>query len=105
MWNDGGGKVTAARRPLHGRDHVARWLLGAMAKPKAPPERGSDCVDQRRAGPARPGRRRPSVPFTYGVVDGLLADIRFQVNPDKLAGLRRGRRRGSGDWSRSGAVR
>jgi RNA polymerase sigma-70 factor (ECF subfamily) len=32
-WSDGGGKVTAARRPVHGADNVARWLLGVLAKP------------------------------------------------------------------------
>ena len=29
--SDGGGKVTAARRPLFGPDHVARWILGVLA--------------------------------------------------------------------------
>lgn len=33
-WSDGGGKVTAARRPLQGTDHVARWLVGFLAKPE-----------------------------------------------------------------------
>ncbi len=28
--SDGGGKVTAARHPVTGRDHVARFLLGAL---------------------------------------------------------------------------
>ena len=32
-WTDGGGKVAAARRPLAGADHVARWLLGILARP------------------------------------------------------------------------
>ncbi len=32
-WSDGGGKVTAARRPVVGADNVARWLLGVLAKP------------------------------------------------------------------------
>ncbi|MFD0692378.1 hypothetical protein [Actinomadura fibrosa] len=35
LWSDGGGKVTAARRPLHGPDQVARWMLGVMAKPQS----------------------------------------------------------------------
>ena len=35
LYSDGGGKVLAARRPLHGADSVARFLLG-VAK-KAPP--------------------------------------------------------------------
>lgn len=32
-WSDGGGVVSAARRPLHGADNVTRWLLGVLAKP------------------------------------------------------------------------
>jgi RNA polymerase sigma-70 factor (TIGR02957 family) len=34
-WSDGGGVVSAARRPLYGADHVARWLLGVLSKPAA----------------------------------------------------------------------
>lgn len=30
-WTDGGGKVRAALRPLHGADKVARWILGVLA--------------------------------------------------------------------------
>jgi RNA polymerase sigma-70 factor (ECF subfamily) len=30
-WTDGGGKVRAALRPLHGADKVARWILGVIA--------------------------------------------------------------------------
>jgi RNA polymerase sigma-70 factor (TIGR02957 family) len=32
-WSDGGGKVTAARRPIAGADKVARWILGVLDKP------------------------------------------------------------------------
>ena len=28
MWSDGGGRVTAARKPILGRDHVVRFLAG-----------------------------------------------------------------------------
>jgi RNA polymerase sigma-70 factor (ECF subfamily) len=28
MWSDGGGQVTAARKPIHGRTHVIRFLTG-----------------------------------------------------------------------------
>jgi RNA polymerase sigma-70 factor (ECF subfamily) len=30
-WTDGGGKIRAALRPLHGADNVARWILGVLA--------------------------------------------------------------------------
>ena len=32
LTSDGGGKVSAARRPVHGADRVARFLLGALTK-------------------------------------------------------------------------
>src|SRR5262245_33415486 len=35
MWSDGGGKVTAARRPVVGADNVVRWLFGVLDKPEA----------------------------------------------------------------------
>ncbi len=98
LWNDGGGKVTAARRPLHGRDHVARWLLGAMAKPSSAGARLETAWINGELGLLVLVGDDPVGALTYGVVDGLLADIRFQVNPDKLAGLRpRPRRARGGD--------
>ncbi|GAB3579691.1 RNA polymerase sigma factor SigJ [Amycolatopsis endophytica] len=33
-WSDGGGKVTAARRPVSGRDKVARYLTGLARDPR-----------------------------------------------------------------------
>ena len=30
-WTDGGGKIRAALRPLHGADNVARWIFGVLA--------------------------------------------------------------------------
>lgn len=32
-WTDGGGRVRAALRPLHGADNFARWLIGVMTRP------------------------------------------------------------------------
>ncbi|MEV0172880.1 RNA polymerase sigma-70 factor [Streptomyces sp. NPDC050803] len=86
-WSDGGGKVTAARRPLYGTDHVARWLLGVLAKP------GSAGVALEPATiNAEPGllitvggMRIGTV--SLGVVDGLVRHVRFQLNPDKLRGV------------------
>lgn len=39
MWTDGGGKVRrASLRPVHGRDRVARFLVGVTARPPTPLE-------------------------------------------------------------------
>lgn len=90
-WSDGGGKVTAARRPLHGLDAVARWMLGVLAKPEL---RGMAMESADING-------EQSVLFTLGghpvgalcfdLLDGRIRHLRFQVNPDKLAGLTPGR--------------
>ncbi|MFF1412561.1 RNA polymerase sigma-70 factor [Streptomyces sp. NPDC058289] len=88
-WSDGGGKVTAARRPLYGADHVARWLLGMLAKPSLQ----AVTLESARV------NGEESVVFVYGgaacaaltydldAVDGRVVNLRLQVNPEKLAGL------------------
>lgn len=87
-WSDGGGVVTAARRPLHGPDHVGRWVLGVLAKPSLagielhPAEiNGEAGVLARYAGTAVGA-------FTFDTDDtGLITALRFQVNPAKVRGL------------------
>ncbi|MGW6690351.1 RNA polymerase sigma factor SigJ [Streptomyces sp. NPDC054961] len=103
-WSDGGGKVTAARRPLHGADHVARWLLGMLAKPS---------LHAVSLEPAQVNGEE-SVLFVYGgaalgaltfdldPADGRLVNLRLQVNPDKVAGLAGWRDGGLRGWSGSG---
>lgn len=91
VWSDGGGKVTAARRPLHGADAAARWIVGIFAKPE------SQGITLR---PAHINGEQGVLAFlgdvpigalTFDVADGLFVNLRFQVNPDKLTGLDPGR--------------
>ncbi|MEV2256104.1 RNA polymerase sigma-70 factor [Streptomyces sp. NPDC050147] len=86
-WSDGGGKVTAARRPLYGADHVARWFLGVLAKPVMT---GVTCEPATINGELgvlfRLGDYIGGC-LTYDLADGLLHTMRFQFNPDKLNGL------------------
>jgi RNA polymerase sigma-70 factor, ECF subfamily len=87
-WSDGGGKVTAARRPLYGADNVARWLFGVLAKP------GTQGLEMTIA----TINGAPGLIGSYGgevvgsvsldVDDGRVVGIRATVNPDKLGGLR-----------------
>jgi RNA polymerase sigma-70 factor (TIGR02957 family) len=88
-WSDGGGKVTAARRPVVGADNVARWVLGVLSKP------------------GTQGMRIEVVPINgelalLGSFDGVpagslhldidgdrIVGMRFILNPDKLRGLQR----------------
>jgi RNA polymerase sigma-70 factor (ECF subfamily) len=84
---DGGGKVTAARRPLEGPDHVARWLLGVLAKP------GAGQLEVRLAeingelGLLGTAAGQPVGAVTFDLVGGRIVALRFMVNPDKLRGL------------------
>ncbi|MBW5481186.1 RNA polymerase sigma-70 factor [Streptomyces bambusae] len=86
-WSDGGGKVTAARRPLHGLDPVARWIMGVLAKPElagmtleSAEINGEQSVLFALGG-------RPVGALCFDLVDGRIQHLRFQVNPDKLGGL------------------
>ncbi|MGH4030284.1 RNA polymerase sigma-70 factor [Actinomycetota bacterium Odt1-20B] len=86
-WSDGGGKVTAARRPVQGTGHVARWILGVLAKPGY-----EDLVVESARINGQEG-----VVFSLGgvpagvllveLVDGRIQEMRIQMNPDKLGGL------------------
>jgi RNA polymerase sigma-70 factor (ECF subfamily) len=87
-WSDGGGKVTAARRPLVGADHVARWVLGVVAKPAMEGVRMQ--VRDINGEPGLLGLLGdvPVGAIGFDLADGRIVAVRFFVNPDKLAGLR-----------------
>jgi RNA polymerase sigma-70 factor (ECF subfamily) len=83
FWGDGGDKVAAARRPVHGARNVARLLLGILAK--APP----DTAVRPATVNGQPGfvvtiAGRPFSVLSLDIVDGRIATIRNVVNPDKL---------------------
>ncbi|MFD4241708.1 RNA polymerase sigma-70 factor [Streptomyces sp. NPDC058525] len=87
-WSDGGGVVTAARRPLHGPDHVARWLLGVLAKPEV---QGVEMrITEINGEPGLlmdlDGEHVGAV--TFEAVEGRITALRFVVNPQKLRGVR-----------------
>lgn len=84
LWNDGGGKVTAARNVIFGANRVARFLLGVYRK--APPQGLALCMAN--GLPALlllkdEGKR-------YGVLAIALSEgaridtVYFVLNPDKL---------------------
>jgi RNA polymerase sigma-70 factor (ECF subfamily) len=90
-WSDGGGKVTAARRPLVGADHVGRWLMGVLAKPAT---HGVELdVAEVNGGPGLLATLggQPVGAVSLDLVDGRIAALRLIVNPDKLTGLHPGR--------------
>ena len=81
--SDGGGQVSAARRPVHGADRVARFVLGLAAKVR---------TDQRIevvpvngvAGFAVLDGDRPTVIASITVHDGRIRRLDFVLAPDKL---------------------
>jgi len=83
-WTDGGGKVRAALRPLHGADRVARWLLGVVRLPLPEPATRQVTVN------GQPGLLVTSAGAPDSVIaadlgpDGRITAIRLIRNPDKL---------------------
>ena len=83
LWSDGGGKVAAARRPVHGADKVARFLLGILRT--VPP----DTVVRPARVNGQPGlvssvRGQPFGVLTLDIADDRVQAVRIVVNPDKL---------------------
>lgn len=86
LWSDGGGRVSAARRPIVGADAVARFILGVLDKAVragtpttlAPlVVNGEAALDLR-----RPGRR--DVVVLELTAEGRVRGVRQVSNPDKL---------------------
>jgi RNA polymerase sigma-70 factor (TIGR02957 family) len=89
-WTDGGGKVTAAIRPLHGASQVSRWILGVLAKPESAGIVPEPAVINGELGLLCTIEGVPVAALTFDIADGRLHNLWFQVNPDKLHGLRAG---------------
>lgn len=86
-WSDGGGKVTAARRPLHGTDRVARWIVGFLAKPELAALTMEPAVINGELGVLATLGGHTVGALSFDLVDGRIQNLRFQVNPEKLSGL------------------
>ncbi|MBD0740911.1 RNA polymerase sigma-70 factor [Streptomyces sp. CBMA152] len=89
-WSDGGGKVTAARKPLHTPDRVARWIVGVLTKP------GLDALEIHPAsingeqGVLFTLAGHPLGALTFDLRNNQIHRLRLQVNPEKLKGVGRG---------------
>lgn len=80
--SDGGGFVSAARRPVYGADRVGRFLLGALAKQPQTEVEILETTD----GAAFALRRDGAVTgiVNLNVVDGRVRDVWMMLNPEKL---------------------
>ena len=83
LWSDG-GRVVAARNPIHGPDRVARFLLGVMRE--APPGLVLRWlpVNGRLGLVGYFADGRPQSVATLEAADGSIRAIRLVVNPEKL---------------------
>ncbi|MEU1401734.1 RNA polymerase sigma-70 factor [Streptomyces sp. NPDC005728] len=86
-WSDGGGKVTAARRPLHGADHVARWIIGVLNKPQTAGVAFRPAVVNGESAVLWTFAGTPVAALTYDLAQDGIKNLRLQVNPEKLKGL------------------
>jgi len=89
LWSDGGGVVSAARRPVVGADKVARFLVGIAHMDPGPLRIDLTWVN------AAPGAviRGPAGPISVMALDvaddGRIAGVHIVRNPEKLTHLTR----------------
>ncbi|HEU5031325.1 MAG TPA: RNA polymerase sigma-70 factor [Spirillospora sp.] len=96
LWTDGGGKVRAPRKIVHGADLIARFFAGIVDRPYE----GVDPADwllrrvEINGGPAvvvsGPDGPISVISATVGD-DGRVRDIQLVANPDKLRAIAEGR--------------
>ncbi len=88
FYGDGGGKATSAPRPVFGRDHVARLILGVFARANRLGINLEPVLVN--GGPGiithDPQGKVVSV-LSLEVLDGAVQAVRGVVNPDKLQHL------------------
>ncbi|ABG05293.1 RNA polymerase, sigma-24 subunit, ECF subfamily [Rubrobacter xylanophilus DSM 9941] len=102
LWTDGGGRVRAARNPIHGADRVARFLLGVI--PEAP--EGLEIRYARVNG--QPGIVSYYADGTaqgaaaFDISGGRIRAVRYVINPEKLRGIPPLLRRSSDDPEEEG---
>jgi hypothetical protein len=89
IWSDGGGKVSAARRPVLGYVAVLNFLLGLHRTARATLDTGdvSLTIEDVNSEPAiaiRVRGRLESI-FVLSIDEGAVSAIRVVRNPDKLA--------------------
>jgi len=87
VWtSDGGGKASAARRPVVGADRVARTVVGLIGRGMRLPDVRAEMA-MCNAAPAmvlHSGDRLEGI-FTVEIVDGKISNVYAMRNPDKLA--------------------
>ncbi|MFC7307638.1 RNA polymerase sigma-70 factor [Streptomyces monticola] len=88
-WSDGGGKITAARRPIMGREKVLRFLRGALDGYAAGITLSVAEVNGAPALLAHQGDALAAVVSFEAGGDGAISELRAVVNPGKLGFVQR----------------
>lgn len=83
LWADGGGKARAARHPLHGRERVARHLIGVRSQ-TPPGTRARIVWINGDPGLAAWAEGRCVAALAFDVAEGRVQAVRAVLNPDKL---------------------
>ena len=88
VWADGGGKVSAARRPVYGQEKVIRFVQGLQRKALADLTMSVETIN---GGPALLFWTGGTLFMVGGfrIADGQIHGIYAILNPDKLAYLQR----------------
>src|SRR5262245_56865127 len=88
LWSDGGGKVSAGRRPLAGRAEVLNFLMGLhrVAVTRGIGDRATIEVSEVNHEPAIILRIDGALDSVYvlSIADGAISALRIVRNPDKL---------------------
>ncbi|MEV4253598.1 hypothetical protein AB0J52_10560 [Spirillospora sp. NPDC049652] len=96
LWTDGGGKVRAALRVIHGRDKFVRFLLAVTGRPWQGVPVGEWRLSWAEINGA-PGLIMEGGGRLLGTIsvttdeDGLISTVHMVSNPDKLHAVRDGR--------------
>ncbi len=88
VWSDGGGKVSAALRPVYGQERAIRFILGLMRKALANVAVSPEEINGAPAFLGWTSNLLTDV-FTFEIVQGRIQHIRDVRNPEKLAYLQR----------------
>lgn len=86
LYSDGGGKVTAARKPVYGKDNIARFLLGISQKTPSDIEISISTVNGEPGILIYFGNQLQSV-WSFHAEQSGLKKIFAVLNPDKLSQL------------------
>ena len=84
--SDGGGAAPAPARPIHGRDNVARMLIGFTVKAPPGTEPSFEVFNGQLGIVARVGGRATNA-LAFSIRDGTVQTLLLIANPAKLAAL------------------